>query len=82
MGVSSVTEKERRSKKEVGTTQRITNLNLPIGMYREIDLIAESEKKRFPETLCMLLREGLRTWRSRKKEENEIQTSSEEQPSA
>lgn len=63
MGVSSVSEKERRSTKEVGSTYRLRNLNVPIGLYRDLQYVAEQEGKQLPATVFLLLRLGFKEWR-------------------
>lgn len=75
LGVASVSEKERQSKKEVGGTFRMKNINVPIGMYRQIQHIAEVEGKTISGTVMSLLRIGIRTWRE---DGNKGQTSGEE----
>lgn len=61
-GVSSVTEKERKSRREVGETRRYT-WGMPIGMYREIAHISETEGMSFPKALLLVCRKGIQRWR-------------------
>lgn len=62
---ASVTEEERRSKREVGGTQKYS-WNIPIGMYRELQHIAEEEHMAFPQVLARMCRGGIQAWRRRK----------------
>lgn len=63
--VASVSEKERASTKEVGESRRYS-WNMPIGMYKEISYVAETEHINFPRAVLMLCRRGLKLWREQK----------------
>jgi len=69
-GVTSVTEEERLSTKEVGEIRKHT-LNIPVGIYREVEYIATIENLSFAKTIALILRKGVQTWRKEQKDKEE-----------
>lgn len=64
IGVSSVSERERKAKLKTEVFRM--KINWPIGLYREIQYIANIEGKFLTDTVMELVREGIRNWREGK----------------
>lgn len=68
-GVASVTEQERLSTKEVGESRK-HNWNIPIGIYRELEHIAQVENLTFTKALLLIVRKGTQAWRKEQKDKD------------